>query len=255
MAEAETRYLEAWRERWAGLEGWFFRTGHEPSQAELLRSRARAAIPQLLAAIAALNERRAGRSDRSADFRVLATWFAGCGSDADAHRLARAAFALNPARHFALAVEEEAEVPAGTRWADAPPIAIAPRLREWGEAAPRGAPPRVRDRATERRLLERELAEEAGQVEAARLRLATGRPTRLSELGTLDPHAFGLFLSLLGEALSEQAGPETAVERQTGDGLLRIRLEPLGADTRAEIHTPKGVFAGRDHILTITPTG
>jgi uncharacterized protein (TIGR02677 family) len=55
MAVAETRYLEAWRERWAGLEGWFFRTGHEPSQAELLRSRARAAIPQLLAAIGALN--------------------------------------------------------------------------------------------------------------------------------------------------------------------------------------------------------
>ena len=53
------------------------------------------------------------------------------------------------------------------------------------------------------------------------LRLATGRPTRLSEIGTLDPHAFGLFLNLLGEALSEQAGPEAAVERQTGDGLLR----------------------------------
>jgi uncharacterized protein (TIGR02677 family) len=254
-AEAESRYLEAWRERWAGLEGWFFRSGHELSQAELLRARARAAIPQLLAAIAALNERRTGRSDRSADFRVLATWFAGCAIDADAHRLARAAFALNPARHFALAVEQEADVPAGTRWADAPPIAIAPRLREWGEAAPRGAPPRVRDRAAERRLLERELAEEAGQVEVARAHLATGRPTRLSELGSLDPHAFGLFLSLLGEALSEQAGPEAAVERQTGDGLLRIRLEPLGADTRAEIHTPRGVFAGRDHILTITPTG
>ncbi|HEY1247059.1 MAG TPA: TIGR02677 family protein [Hyphomicrobiaceae bacterium] len=255
VAEAESRYLEVWRERWAGLEGWFFRTGHEPSQAELLRSRARAAIPLLLGAIATLNERRAGRSDRSADFRVLATWFAGCASDAEVHRLARAAFALNPARHFALAVKDEADVPAGTGWADAPPISIAPRLREWGEAAPRGAAPRVRDRATERLLLERELAEEAGQVEAARLRLATGQPTRLSELGALDPHAFGLFLSLLGEALSEQAGPEAVVERQTGDGLLRIRLEPLGADSRAEIHTPKGVFAGRDHIVTIIPTG
>jgi len=258
-AEAESRYLDAWRERWAGLEGWFFRTGshsgHEPSQAELLRSRARAAIPQLLAAIAALNERRSGRSDRSADFRVLAAWFAGCASDAQAHRLARAAFALNPARHFALGLKDEDDVPAGTRWADAPPIAIAPRLREWGEAAPRGAPPRVRDRATERHLLARELAQEAEQVEAARVRLATGRPTRLSELGSLDPHAFGLFLSLLGEALSEQAGPEAAVERQTGDGLLRIRLEPLGADTRAEIHTPNGVFAGRDHVVTVTPTG
>jgi uncharacterized protein (TIGR02677 family) len=255
MAATETRHLEAWRERWAGLEGWFFRTGHEASQAELLRSRARAAIPHLLAAISALNERRSGRSDRSADFRVLATWFASCTGDAQAHQLARAAFALNPARHLALVAEGEADVPAGTRWTDAPPVAIAPRLREWGVAAPRGAPPRVRDRAAERRLLERELAEEAGQVEAACLRLATGRPMRLSELGTLDRHAFGLFLSLLGEALAKQARPDSVVERQSGDGLLRIRLEPLEADSRAEIHTPKGIFAGRDHLLTITPTG
>jgi uncharacterized protein (TIGR02677 family) len=255
LAEEQTRYLEAWRERWSGLEGWFFRSGHEPSQSELLRARARAAIPQLLGAIGALNERRSGRSDRSADFRVLATWFAGCASDAEAHRLARAAFALNPARHYALVPDEAAEAGPGTRWADAPALTISPRLREYGEAAPRGPLPRVRDRAAARRLLAQELAEEAGQVEAARLRLATARPTRLSDLGTLDPHAFGLFLNLLGEALAEQPGPDATVERQTGDGLLRVRLEPLGPDSRAEVHTPHGVFAGRDHLITITPTG
>jgi uncharacterized protein (TIGR02677 family) len=255
LAEAQTRYLEAWRERWSGLEGWFFRTGHEPSQSELLRARARAAIPQLLAAIGALNERRSGRSDRSADFRVLANWFAGCASDAEAHRLARAAFALNPARHFALVPEEAAETGPGTRWADAPALTISPRLREYGEAAPRGLLPRVRDRSSARHLLARELAQEAEQVEAARLRLATGRPTRLSELGTLDAHAFGLFLNLLGEALAEQPGPDATVERQTSDGLLRIRLKPLGPDSRAEVHTPLGDFAGRDHVITITPTG
>jgi uncharacterized protein (TIGR02677 family) len=255
LAEAQTRYLEAWRERWSGLEGWFFRSGHEPSQSELLRARARAAIPQLLGAIGALNERRSGRSDRSTDFRVLASWFAGCASDAEAHRLARVAFALNPARHFALVPDDAAEAGPGTPWADAPALTISPRLREYGEVAPRGPLPRVRDRAAARRLLEQGLAEEAEQVEAARLRLATGRPTRLSELGALDPHTFGLFLNLLGEALAEQESPESTVERQTGDGLLRIRLEPLGADSRAEVHTPHGVFAGRDHLITITPTG
>jgi uncharacterized protein (TIGR02677 family) len=254
-AEAQARYLEAWRERWSGLEGWFFRAGHEPSQSELLRARARAAIPQLLGAIGALNERRSGRSDRSADFRVLATWFAGCRRDAEAHRLARAAFALNPARHFALVPEEIAEAGPGTRWADGPALTISPRLREYGEAVPRGPLPRVRDRTQARQLIAQELAQEAEQVEAARLRLATGQPTRLSELGTLDPHAFGLFLSLLGEALAEQPGPGATVERQTGDGLLRIRLEPLGPDSRAEVHTRHGVFAGRDHLITITPTG
>jgi len=173
--------------------------------------------------------------------------------DAEAHRLARAAFALNSARHFSLNTDADAELPASTRWADAPPLTIHPRLREYGEAAPRGPLPRVRDRTEARARLARELAEESVQVEAARKRLATGQPTRLSDLGELDVHAFGLFLGLLGEALAEQAGPESTAERQTGDGLLHILLKPFPAGSHAEIETPHGVFAGRDHLITITP--
>jgi uncharacterized protein (TIGR02677 family) len=213
----------------------------------------RSAIPQLLGAIAAINERRSGRSDRSADFRMLALWFAGCADDADAHRLARAAFALHPARHFSMGAPSDEPIPASTRWADAPPLQVNPRLREYGEAAPRGPLPKVRDRGEERARMAGELAEESRQVEAARLRLATGRATRLSELGELDPHAFGLFLNLLGEALAEQHGPHSVVERQTGDGLLHIRLEPLHDGSMAHIATPAGVFSGQDHRLTISP--
>ncbi|QIB64220.1 TIGR02677 family protein [Kineobactrum salinum] len=249
----ETRQRQAaWRERWKGLRGWFLATGNEPPQAELLRARARAAIPQLLSAIAAVNERRSGRSDRSADFRVLAQWFADCASEEDTHRLARAAFALHPARHFSLEVQSEKEVPASTSWLEAPPLTINPRLREYGEAAPRGPLPRVRDRSEERALMARQLAEESRQVEAARRRLAHGRPTRLSRLGELDVHEFGLFLGLLSEALAEQSGPEQAVERRTGDGLLHIRLEPLAMDSQAHVHTPAGILSGRDHLLTIS---
>lgn len=251
--ESRKSYLQAWQERWKGLRGWFLSTGHEPPQAELLRARARSAIPQLLAAIAALNERRSGRSNRSADFRLLAGWFAACADNGEAHRLARAAFALNPARHLSLNADTDAELPASTSWADAVPLRIHPRLREYGEAAPRGPLPRVRDRVEERALLSLQLAEESRQVEMARKRLATSRPARLSDLGELDMHAFGLFLGLLGEALSEQAGPETPVERRTGDGLLHIQLTPLAPDSRATINTPRGVFAGRDHLITITP--
>ncbi|MEP7099029.1 MAG: TIGR02677 family protein [Burkholderiales bacterium] len=254
QADEQHRRWQAWRERWKGLRGWFLQNGVEPPQAELLRARARAAIPQLLSAIAAINERRSGRSDRSADFRLLAGWFAACADDAEAHRLARASFALNPARHFSLNPQADESLPASTRWADAPPLQVDPRLREYGEAAPRGPLAKVRDRSAERAQMAGQLAEESRQVDAARQRLANGRPTLLSELGELDVHAFGLFLSLLGEALAEQAQPQASIERQTGDGLMHIRLEPLAADRVARIVTPAGVFAGRDHLLTITPT-
>ncbi|HEX4077989.1 MAG TPA: TIGR02677 family protein [Rhizomicrobium sp.] len=253
QASSRDHYLRAWRERWQGLRGWFLSTGHERPQAELLRARARSAIPQLLSAIAALNERRSGRSDRSADFHVLAGWFAVCADDGEAHRLARAAFALNPARHFSLDPDPDAVLPASASWADCEPLRIHPRLRAYGEAAPRGPLARVRDRAAERAFLARELGEESRQVETARRRLATGKPARLSDLGELDIPAFGLFLGLLGEALGDQAGPEVPVERQTGDGLLHIHLKPLAADSHARIDTPNGVFAGRDHLITITP--
>ena len=251
QADALAQRWQAWRERWKGLQRWFVSSGFEPPQSELLRAKARSAIPQLLAAVAAVNERRSGRSDRSADFRMLAGWFAACADDAQAHRLARAAFALNPARHFSLPADA-VDVPASTPWADAPPLRIHPRLREFGEAAPRGPMPRVKERDAERELLARQFREEHAQVQAARARLATGRVTRLSELGTLDGHAFQLFLQLLGEALTAQPSPNESVERQTGDGLLRIRLEPLGRATRARVVTPAGTFAGRDHLITIS---
>ena len=253
QADAMTRAWRLWRQRWKGLRRWFLSDGHEPATAALLRARALSAIPQLLAAIAAVNERRAGRSDRSADFRMLAVWFASCSSDAQAHQLARAGFALNPSRHFSILGETE-NIPASTPWAEAPPVHIHPRLRDYGEAAPRGPLPGIRDRHEEREVLARLVAEEHLQVEAARARFANGAPVRLSELGFLDTHAFRLFLNLLGEVLTTQEDPDTAVERDTSDGLFRIRLEPLGPETHARIVTETGVFTGRDHILTVTAT-
>jgi uncharacterized protein (TIGR02677 family) len=240
--------LGAWLERWAGLKCWFV-AGRGRSQAELLRRSALDAIPRLLQAVSLLNERRSGRSDRAADFRRLALWFAEAPIDADAHRLWRAAFALSPARH--LAVAATAEVGAATSWCDAPPIELHPQLRERGRLPTRGAPPKIRDRSGERERLAVRVAQEAAQTERARRRLALGRETRLSELGTLDRHAFRLVLALLGEALASQTDPERPVERRTMDGTLEVRLEPLGPTSYAEIETEIGSFAGRDHRLTI----
>lgn len=243
--------LGAWRERWQGLTRWFMSSGHDrPSHAELLRNRARSAIPQLLAAIASLNERRSGKSDRSADFHQLARWFAECGTAVDAHRLYRAAFALSPARHLALACPDD-EIGASTSWSASPVISVHPKLRERGTLTPRGAAPKVQDRSRERALLAAQAREEQRALDAARARLARGEPLLLSELGPLDRHEFRLLLSLVGEALAAQRTPDSTVERESSDGVLRLRLEPLAPGTRARLVTELGVFSGRDHRLTV----
>src|SRR6185312_7181067 len=85
-----------WNLRWQGLRRWFLGDPGTPSQAEVLRKRARGAIPDLLETVRRLNDRRASRSDRSTDFITLARWFASAPAEGDLHRLWRAAFALTP---------------------------------------------------------------------------------------------------------------------------------------------------------------
>lgn len=243
-----------WRARLEGLRGWFIGQGGMPSQAEELRARARAAIPALLAAIATLHDRRVSRSDRATDWRTLARWFAEAEGDGEAHALWRAAFALAPARHLfidedALAAREAAPVAASTSWLDAPPIAISPRLRATGRYSRPGRPSGVIDRSREKAVLAAQREEEERRLRAAQGRLATGRPTRLSELGELADDAFELFLDLLGEAL---AAGET--ETTSSDGLFAIALTPTGDGRIATIHTPSGTFRGPDHTFTIRMT-
>jgi uncharacterized protein (TIGR02677 family) len=251
--EAVRTRLDVWKEHWDGLKLWFLSRDRNRSQAELLRASALSAIPRLLQAVSLVHERRAGRSDRAADFRRLALWFAEVPSDADAHRLWRAAFALSPARHLALAVADE-KIGATTSWRSAPGIAVLPKLREQGMLSTRGAPPRILDRSRERAALAARVAQEAAQTEAARKHLATNRDTRLSELGRLDAQAFRMFLALLGEALAAQTSPDTPVERHTGDGTLVVRLVPLEPASHAELETELGRFSGRDHVILIRRT-
>ncbi|WP_158895332.1 TIGR02677 family protein [Amycolatopsis anabasis] len=245
-----------WRDRWQGFRRWFVSEPHHPSQAKLLRSQARAAIPQLLQAVTTLNERRAGRSDRSADFRNLARWFAQAPDEPSLHRLWRSAFGLSPARHLTVDAETLDEralnpVPATTPWAEAAPLSISPRLRKTGSYERRGKPNRVLDRSGERRRLAELAAREAEETAAARSALATTHPTRLADFGSLDPSVFRLFLTLLGDALAARVPGQRVVETTTSDGTMAIRLTALEGDDQAEIHTPDGVFRGPDHLVEI----
>jgi uncharacterized protein (TIGR02677 family) len=247
---------ETWMRRWEGLAAWFIRGPDAPSQAEVLRSHARAAIPALLGAVSSINDRRSTRSDRATDLLALARWFAETGTLAEAHRLWRAAFALSPARHLridaaTLEARDQDPVPARTSWLDAPPILVSPRLRRTGRYRRRGAPRQIIDRTAEKRILEEAARAEAGQILAAEERLAGKGRLRLSELGRLDSLEFQLFLDLLGEALSRKIRPDEAVEATSSDGSLRIALEPTADGAEAVIDTTDGEFRGRDHCITI----
>ena len=254
---AEARAYVRWLARWSGLAAWFVSGDDRESQARLLRGRALGAIPQLLAVVRQLNERRAGRSDRSADFRTLARWFAEAPDDAARHRLWRTAFGLHPARHLTVDADTLAEratrpVPASTPWAEAEPLRISPQLRRTGSYERRGKPRKVQDRSEERRLLEEIAAKQTTEITAARARLETQGVTRLSGLGELDPLAFRLFLQLLGDALATWRPDIISTTATSNDGSMEIRLTALADGTTAEVHTPGGVFRGPDHRIEIT---
>lgn len=252
VAEAERR----WSVRWSGLRAWFLSSPERAAQAKLLRTAALSAIPQLLAVVSALNERRSGRSDRSADFRALARWFAEAPDDDARHRLWRTAFGLYPARHLSVDADtadarDDAPVPPDTAWADAPPLRISPQLRRSGSYERRGKPRRVEDRGAARRHLAELARKQAEETAAARARLATGGRTRLSQLGELDPAAFGLFLQLLGDALAARRQGVEPTVAGSNDGTMEIRMWTLPEAAPAELVTPDGVFRGPDHLVEI----
>jgi uncharacterized protein (TIGR02677 family) len=258
--------LDEWRLRWSGLASWFIGTRLQPSQSELLRRRASHAVPDLLAAIRLLQERRTGRSDRRAgppDYRALALWFAQAG-DAEAHRLWRTAFGVGSARHLTGVVGPAAEadgaepatlVPPSTSWLDAPAVEVAARLRQTGRYQRRGHPTRVADRSAARAQLEARVAAERAQVEQARRRLATGRPTRLADLGGPDGLGSGeltLFLRLLGDALAAGvSGPDGVTRAVTSDGSYEVTLVPVPEGPVVAVRSTEGVIWAVDHTITI----
>jgi uncharacterized protein (TIGR02677 family) len=223
LEAAATRYVDAidpdrpgrladarklWHARWAGLRGWFISdtqpaiaSGHPAQPSPGGNSR-------LLSAVARINDRRITRSDRVADLQTLARWFAEAPSDADAHRLWRAAFGLTPARHLRVDEEtledrEQRVVPPQTSWLQAEPLRISPRVRQTGRQIARGSVRSVIDRTKEKELLAALARDESQQLAVAQRRLANGRRVRLSELDGLATAAeLELFLDLLGEALA-----------------------------------------------------
>jgi len=256
QATTEERIRREWTTKWEGLRAWFFGNGGEPSQSERLRSRARSAIPDLLAVVADLNARRVRRSDRAEDFRTLARWFAECETDEQAHILWRSAFCLTPSRHLTIDAEtlarrDETPVSPRTSWLDADALLISPHLRAVGRIRRFGRQPAIVDDSDAKRLLGNKLAEENRQLEEARRLIATGGLTRLSDFAVLPRGSFDLFLDCLGAALASQRDPAEPVVTTSSDGSLRVRLEPIPAAPSVCLNTHDGAFRGRDCRIRI----
>lgn len=256
-AEAARAHVRAtWQRQWSGLTEWFVSTPSRESEAKLLRARARAAIPALLAVVRALHEKAGGRSDRTQDFLTLATWFAALPTDGDRHRLWRSAFALTSARHLSLPAATEdawaaADLGNTTPWQEAPPLQISPQLRRTGSYERRGKAVRVADRTEAKRMLAERARDESAQTAAARAQILTDGPMPLSSFGELDSQAFRLFLALLGDALAAMGPESTTAQVHTSDGELTVTLVRVpGAETMT-ITTPDGNLSGPDHLVDI----
>jgi uncharacterized protein (TIGR02677 family) len=254
-AELEAELYELWAHRWRGLRAWFLPDGGAPPQSQRLRHFALDAIPALLRAISHLHDRRVQRSDRHEDFRALARWFAE-GDDDAGHRLARVAFGLAPARHLAVNSEtldawEATDAGGATRWAEAPPMRIAPRMRQTGTYTKRGRKEKVIDRSAAKAALAELAAREAEELADVRRVLATAGRVRASALGLLDRAAFGLFLDLLGAAYAGRAPGEMRMEGLSSDGTMRVVIELIPGGGEARLPTEIGTLTVPDAFVTI----
>lgn len=254
-ADALEDILAQWRERFAGFRQWFVGSAGSASQSQRLRHMAINAVPALLGVVQRLGERRAGRSDRVADFRTLAVWFAEAPTDDDRHRLAAVAFGLAPARHLSieehmLEAREREPVPPSTPWAEAPPVEISPRLRATGSYERRGQPSRVRDRAAERRAIAEAVATQRVAAERLREQLLGERPAPISEFPIVDPDARLLLLQLAGDALGRRRRPDERITATSLDGAYLVEVEPDPEGTAA-LAMPDGVLTGPAHRIRI----
>jgi uncharacterized protein (TIGR02677 family) len=258
-AEGSSQALEMsltlWRERFAGFRQWFVGNTGTASQSQQLRHMAINSIPAMLGVVQRLGDRRAGRSDRAADFRTLALWFAEAPTDDDRHRLAAVAFGLYSARHLAIddhTLDERAKhpVPPNTPWADAPPIEISPRLRATGSYERRGSPTKVRDRAAARRAIARSV--EAQRIELARLReqLLNDSPAEVGDFPLVDVEARAVLLHLLSDALAHRGRPDDVVVTRSIDGSYEVEVHPADG-SRSTLAMVDGVLEGPAHRIRI----
>jgi len=218
----------------ATLEGWF--CGPQP-QAKRLRRQMRDAITPVLRSHRTLLA-VGGTVSRKADLVRLAHAIEAAPDDAAAFELWAGATGLYAARHF---TRQAPEIDAPQRvsvW-DAPPVAIARRLRAQGHRSLTGRVARMPDMAKARNAARREAARQRADRANAEASLVARTGTVLSTWEPLSATAAELFLDLVSAA-REGRQTDGSLLGTSGDGRWTLRLIPVDPPGWAVLRTPGG---------------
>lgn len=255
--QARTNIERKWLQKWDGMCAWFIGSSEKPPQSQLLRAHTRSALTNLLQTLENIHDSRLKRSDRVADWRQLARWFATSPDDRSCHALYHQAFGLSPTRHLmidspTLDERDEHPVPPATPWLEDRPMLISPRLREKGRI--RSSPGKksvVVDHGLVKLGMKQRLREEAEALRQARTAIANGQAKRLSEFRILDPKVFDILLDCLGTVLAQRFDPEQSIHVTSSDGSLEITCTPTPGHPEATLEVPGGQLKGLDLTLCI----
>jgi uncharacterized protein (TIGR02677 family) len=222
-----------WLTRFDGLVHWF--GGGARSEAERLQDATVTAIANVTSLLRRVTESRRGGVSRESQLRHLAQWFTGCATDADAHVLFQAVFALGAPRHIAVPYEDPELIPTRHSWWEAEPVELARTLVRTGRAPALRGPGRIeRNEAARQRLRAEQLKATAQRRTAASQLAADGVYGRV-----LDEPETQTLLSLLDLALAARVPVSRGVGTASGSAHgVRLTLRP--AEGATTVHTVRG---------------
>ncbi len=250
VASTRAERTELWRARWRGIAAWFV-GGATPSTCERLDAGTALAIRELAALLRRVTEARHRGVSRATQLELLAEWFAAAPSDAHAHALFRAAFALPAPRHLSVMHPDPDLVRPGERWSVAPPVPVSTTLRAYGrQVGSPGRPAPLPERRAARRLARE-------RQDAARLASRTAQATlAASPLGdrVLTRPELAVLLRLVSRALEARVPVSADLTGPLSDvrlDRLRLRLTPSPTDTL--VRTEDGLLVLTGVALDVQP--
>lgn len=251
-------WIDERQHRLDALDEWFVR-GRDGAPPNMARMR-RQGRDWVLSFLKVLELRRAHHRTSAGvveDFTQLARAFGACEDEAQAHRLAVAAFALHGARHHDLRVETEAgaAVDPGTAATHNPSIVIGldlkPRPRSKGGSRERPVPDMRKARAEQARVQ----AEALERIDALRNGLLSAGRTRLSSYARLEYAQYRELLDLLCAALTAAPGRDGIRRYVSSDGRLAITIHDDAPEAWTRIETERGFLEAPDFDLAIALRG